>query len=244
MLRDGSTKYRLIRSARCIGAAASLCLTLVVAQAAFAQTGPRGGHSFRGGSTAPGASFGAQGPAVVPPVLTGGSHAYGSGYGGRSAGYARTGQRRYAFPLSYYAAPYYYPSYYSDSSGYSDPNMVSPTPDYGYGPDPTMDLAAELGALHREVADMRQMMMGPPDDSQAQGRPTAAPPPAPAPPPLVLVFRDGTTLEVRDFALIGQTLWDLSSQPTRKIALGQLNLEASIRATEARGAEFPAVQAQ
>jgi hypothetical protein len=61
---------------------------------------------------------------------------------------------------------------------------------------------------------------------------------------LVLVFRDGTQLEVRDFALIGQTLWDLSSHPTRKIAVGQLNLEASMRATEARGAEFPVIQAQ
>ena len=85
-------------------------------------------------------------------------------------------------------------------------------------------------------------MMEPPGDSQAPGQPAAAP--SPAPPPLVLVFRDGTTLEVRDFALIGQTLWDLSSHPTRKIALGQLNLEASIRATEARGAEFPSVRAQ
>jgi len=86
-------------------------------------------------------------------------------------------------------------------------------------------------------------MTGPPDDSQASGQPITAPPPPP-PPPLVLVFRDGTQLEVRDFALIGQTLWDLSSHPTRKIAVGQLNLEASMRATEARGAEFPVIQAQ
>jgi hypothetical protein len=239
------TKYRLFGFARCSGAAAGLCLALLVAQGAFAQTGPRGGQSFRGGSTAPGASFGAQGPAVAPPALTSGSRGYGSGYGqayrGGGGGYARTPQRRYALPLSYYAAPYFYPSYYSDSSGYSDPNMASPPPDYG--PDPNFDLAAELGELHREVADMRQMMMGPPPgDSQAPGQPTAAL--SPAPPPLVLVFRDGTTLEVRDFALIGQTLWDLSSHPTRKIALGQLNLEASVRATEARGAEFPSVQAQ
>jgi hypothetical protein len=236
-------KYRLFGFARSTGAVAGLCLALFVARAAFAQTGQRGGQSFRGGSTAPGASFGAQGPAVAPPALTSGSRGYGSGYGrgtGRSGGYTRTPQRRYALPLSYYAAPDFYPSYYSDSSGYSDPNMASPPPDYG--PDPNFDLAAELGELHREVADMRQMMMGPPPDSQAPGQPTAAP--SPAPPPLVLIFRDGTTLEVRDFALIGQTLWDLSAHPTRKIALGQLNLEASIRATEARGAEFPSVQAR
>jgi hypothetical protein len=91
---------------------------------------------------------------------------------------------------------------------------------------------------------MKQMMMGPPDYSQAPPDQSTAAPPAPAPPPLVLIFHDGTQLEVRDFALIGQTLWDLSSHPTRKIALGQLNLDASIRATEARGAEFPTVQAQ
>ena len=151
MLRAVSTKYGLIRFARCTGA--SLCfallaaqgLALFVAQAAFAQTGQRGGQSFRGGSTAPGASFGAQGPAVAPPALTGASRGYGSGYGrgtGRSGSYARTPQRRYAFPLSYYAAPYYYPSYYSDSSGYSDPNMASPPPDYGPA-SPNLDLAAD-----------------------------------------------------------------------------------------------------
>jgi hypothetical protein len=238
MLRTEFAKYRFGGLAQCIGA--GLCLALFLAPAASAQSGQRGGQSFRGGSTAPGASFGAQGPAVVAPVVRGG---YGQAYRstGRN-GYSRTAPRRYA-PLSFYGAPYYYPSYYWDSSGYSDSGVAPPPADYG--PDPTADLAAEVGALHQEVSEMRQMMMGPPPgDSQAPGQPTAAPPPPPVPPPLVLVFRDGTQLEVRDFALIGQTLWDLSSHPSRKITLGQLNLEASIRATEARGAEFPAVQAQ
>jgi hypothetical protein len=241
MLRTESTQYRLIGLARFAGAVAGLAL--LVAPAAFAQyNSPHGGQSFRGGSTGPGASFGAQGPAVVAPVVTGGSRGYGYGpaYRGTGrSGYA--GTRRYPLPLSFYATPYYYPSSYWDSSGYADPNLGPPPGDYG--PDPTADIAAELGALHREVAEMRQMMTGPPDDPQASGQPIATPPP-PAPPPLVLVFRDGTRLEVRDFALIGQTLWDLSSHPTRKIAVGQLNLEASIRATEARGAEFPIIKAQ
>jgi hypothetical protein len=245
MLRTESTKYRYIAIARWIGP--GLCMALLVAPAAFPQSSQHQGQSFRGGSTAPGASFGAQGPAVVAPVVTGGSHGYGNGsYRGTGrSGYSRTAPGRYALPLSFYAAPYYYPSYYWDSGASADPNMAPPPPDYG--PDPTADLAAELGALHREVAEMRQMMTGPPgppEDFQGPGQPTAAPPPPPPPPPLVLVFRDGTQLEVRDFALIGQTLWDLSSHPTRKITLEQLNLQASIHATEARGAEFPTVQAQ
>jgi hypothetical protein len=228
--------------------AAALCLASVLASAAFAQSARHGRQEqpFSGGSTSPGASFGASGPAVVPPVVTGGIGQYYRGVGSGRGSYGYGSSRRYALPLSFYAAPYYYPSSYWDSSPYTDQyGPAAAAPDYG--PDPTVGLAAELGALHREVSDLRQMMMGPPPPDDLQGGPGAAtgarqePPP---PPPLVLIFRDGTQTQVRDFALIGQTLWDLSSRPTRKIALGQLNLEASIRATEALGAEFPAIQSQ
>lgn len=157
-------------------------------------------------------------------------------------GYGRSGQSRY-LPLAVYSMPYYYPDLYADPGAAGNADMPPPA---GYEPDPSQGLAAELASLHREVSEMRQMLQGPPPEEQ-QGPSAAmaqppAPPSAPPAPPLVLVFRDGSRTEVRDFAVIGETFWDLSSRPTRKIALAQLNLEASIQATEARGAEFPALQ--
>ena len=237
MLRIESVRRRVCQTLGFWGA--GLCLALLSAPVCLAQGGHRGAQPFRGGSVIPGASFGAQGPAVIPPVVGSTprlSHSSGSYYRGYNRGAYGHNTRGY-LPLAYFAAPYYYPGYYSDndSGGYAD---AAPPPSV-YEPDPTVGIAAELADLHREVTEMRQaMMQGPmPENGPYPAQQAAAP--QPPPPPLVLVFRDGTRTEVHDFAVIGDTFWDLSSHPTRKIALNQLNLDASIQATQARGAEFP-----
>lgn len=56
--------------------------------------------------------------------------------------------------------------------------------------------------------------------------------------PTVLVFRDRHQEEIRNYAIVGQTLWNFSSQRTRRISLTDLDLEATMKANEDRGLTF------
>ncbi len=56
--------------------------------------------------------------------------------------------------------------------------------------------------------------------------------------PVVLVYRDGHQQEVRNYAIVGQTLYDLGTFVAHKIPLADLNLQATIKANEDRGVEF------
>jgi hypothetical protein len=69
---------------------------------------------------------------------------------------------------------------------------------------------------------------------------SAASDPAPEPPqpPTVLVFKDGRELEVGNYAIVGQTLYDLTPGHPRRIALADLNLDATQKLNDDRGANF------
>jgi len=79
-------------------------------------------------------------------------------------------------------------------------------------------------------------------------RPHAAPPanqdpPAPEPPeqpqaPTLLVFKDGHQLEVGNYAIVGATLFDLAPGHARRIALADLDLEATRKQNDDRGVIF------
>lgn len=62
--------------------------------------------------------------------------------------------------------------------------------------------------------------------------------PAPMLPATVLVYKDGRTVEVHNYAIIGQTLWNLSEQMARKIPLADLDLDATAKANDDRGVAF------
>lgn len=68
----------------------------------------------------------------------------------------------------------------------------------------------------------------------------ASDPPAPEPPqpPTVLVFKDGHQLEVGNYAIVGQTLYDLSPGHPRRIALADLDLDATQKLNDDRGVSF------
>ncbi len=65
-------------------------------------------------------------------------------------------------------------------------------------------------------------------------------PPAPEPPqePTLLVFNDGRKLEVGNYAIVGTTLFDLTPGHPRKIALADLNLDATRKQNDDRGVIF------
>ena len=56
--------------------------------------------------------------------------------------------------------------------------------------------------------------------------------------PTMLVFKDGHKLEVENYAIIGQTLFDMTPGHARKIPLADLDLEATRRQNDERGVTF------
>ena len=62
--------------------------------------------------------------------------------------------------------------------------------------------------------------------------------PEPAQDPTLLVFKDGHKLEVGNYAIVGSTLFDLTVGHSRKVALTDLDLEATRKQNEDRGVIF------
>lgn len=56
--------------------------------------------------------------------------------------------------------------------------------------------------------------------------------------PAVLVYRDGHTQEVENYAIVGHTLWILNEQQASKVPLSMLDLRATRRANEARDVDL------
>ena len=56
--------------------------------------------------------------------------------------------------------------------------------------------------------------------------------------PTILVFKDGHQLELGNYAIVGQTLFDLTPGHSRKIALADLDLDSTQKKNEERGVTF------
>ena len=54
----------------------------------------------------------------------------------------------------------------------------------------------------------------------------------------MLIFRDGHKGEVHDYAIVGSTLYDIGENTTKKIALNDLDLDATTKANDDRGVSF------
>jgi hypothetical protein len=67
-------------------------------------------------------------------------------------------------------------------------------------------------------------------DGEKQTSPTVA--------PTVLVFRDQHREEIENYAIVGQSLWNLSGQRRQRIPLSSLDLIATERANDDRGIAF------
>jgi len=57
------------------------------------------------------------------------------------------------------------------------------------------------------------------------------------------VLRDGQQLQVASYAVMDRVFWDFSKQPARRIAVADIDVAASTKATEATGGEFPELTA-
>ena len=56
--------------------------------------------------------------------------------------------------------------------------------------------------------------------------------------PTVLAFRDGHTEEVKNYAIIGSTLWVLNAERAKKVAVADLDIPTTTKLNDERGVEF------
>jgi len=117
-----------------------------------------------------------------------------------------------------------YDSTYADNQDYSADSYVQE--DYSRQ-------QAEIDRLHDEVARLRE---------QREARDSNAAQPAvrvwTEADMTRLVFRDKHTEEIRNYAIVGQTLWVFSEDRAKKIMLAELDLQATKKANEDHGVDF------
>ncbi|MFZ0420389.1 MAG: hypothetical protein WAM04_19960 [Candidatus Sulfotelmatobacter sp.] len=77
-----------------------------------------------------------------------------------------------------------------------------------------------------------------PAHAPADGNDLAESAPEPPQPPTTLVFKDGHQLEVNNYAIVSQTLYDLTPGHPRKIALADLDLIATQKQNDDHGVVF------
>ena len=139
---------------------------------------------------------------------------------------------------SWYAVPYaYYPDYpqYAVEGDRNDEDSADDEPDYQGGPT----------VLDRRGSGERSYVPPAKDAPAAHApmRPTErdeAPAVDPDPPlaATTLVFKDGHTVEVANYAIQGSTLFDLTSGHRRRIPLKELDLEATRKQNDEHGVSF------
>jgi len=130
--------------------------------------------------------------------------------------------------VPFYAVPVYYGGDYSDYS-------VDDTMEDQYRGGPTI-FDRRCPSTYSRQYDLPLTPGATPEPAPAV---SSAPPPSPTDEPdTVLVFRDGHTTEIKNYAIKGDLLYDLSDGRTKKIALADLDLAATRKKNDDRGVDF------
>jgi len=130
------------------------------------------------------------------------------------------------YPYSYYGSPYY------PDSGYVTQDQSANIEQINSLNDQIQRLTLEVQQLQDELAATRAQPIQP---SPLQANPATPPPPIV---PTVLVFKDGHRTEIQGYAIIGPTLWTTYQDGFKKIALSDLNLDATRQENLKRGIAF------
>ncbi|HME33910.1 MAG TPA: hypothetical protein VKF84_01640 [Candidatus Sulfotelmatobacter sp.] len=210
-----------------------------------------GGHVSGGVRSAPGVSRGfARGPAFSSRSASSRPFLHDGFRGNRNRTY-RYRNGCYGYGCRGYGS--YYGSYYPWTYGYYDPYWYDPNwfwdSDSSYDDDSNQNVAeaAEMNrqSLAQQAEEQQMMRQEQADgDQDLYARPVPRRPVpheaegAPILPDTMLVFRDQHKQEVRNYAIVGQTLWNFAPQHTEKIPLSDLDLPATTKANEERGVTF------
>jgi hypothetical protein len=158
--------------------------------------------------------------------------------GGRNGYYNRR------LPFAYFFAPYYYPFLDYDTGGYDyPPNDASQDANAQGALMAENALGEQIQRLSAEVEQLKSNQQPMPPAYPTPSSPSQEPQ-TPASPPITLVLRSGQQLQVQNYAVMDHVFWDFTKEPARKIPISSIDIGASAKATEARGAEFPQLSAQ
>lgn len=136
-------------------------------------------------------------------------------------------------PWLYYPAYYGYPSIYGDYSYAMGSDRYSAY-DSAYIQNSEIE-QQEINRLRDEVDRLREERDAQPSAPTPPSKPETAAPPSE---PTVLVFRDQHKEEVKNYAIVGRTLWVFSEVRARKISINDLDVDATTKVNEDRGLEF------
>jgi hypothetical protein len=230
--------------------ALAVCLQAQHGGGAGGHAASRGGSSFHSssGGFRPSTGFtGAPSTGFTGAPATGFNSVYRGGNLNRHPTNQRSGRnyapnRRGYVPFVYgaYFDPFY--SSFDSSFDYGPGSYAYPPPDSG---EQTAEVTANLlGEQMQRLSDQVQQLGSqqsnvPPPYAPAYS--PAAPPSDPAPAPVTVVLRSGQRIQVQNYAVMGDSFWDFSRQPARRIPLTSVDIAASTKVTEANGGEFPAI---
>src|SRR5438552_11780206 len=143
-----------------------------------------------------------------------------------------------------YGYPYsYYPDYDPMVPSYARPQPAVATAPVEEPPAPAQTVLEHRPGYKAPPAYSEPAAPGSAQTATATPAPSAPAQPAAAPvapePPTILVFKDGHKLEIGNYAIVGETLYNMSGNyRSFKIALASLDLDATVKANEERGLEF------
>lgn len=176
-------------------------------------------------------------PSLGPRVFAPGSHGFapGSRVPFAQSNAARNGDRH---PPRHhdreFVAPFAYavPVPYVVDSGQADDSTDSSADDEYQGGPTIFDRRGSGAASY--VPPVRDV----PAPHSTERADASVADPDPPQEPTLLVFKDGRKLEVGNYAIVGSTLFDLTPGHARKIALADLDLEATRQQNDDRGVAF------
>src|SRR5215813_2347330 len=146
-----------------------------------------------------------------------------------------------AFFDPFFCRNFFFPNRFLFTQPVFLPYPVYSAPYYPVIAQPALEAIDREGALAREIERLKDEVerLRAEETSREQARQaTIPPPPMKENEPTVLIFRDGHQREVRNYAIVGQTLWALTDQYARKIAVSDLDVDATKKANADRGVEI------
>jgi hypothetical protein len=186
--------------------------------------------------TSPG--FGGRAVNGTPPSVTSlGARGYApnSGVTFSTSSPPRTADGHRHHHVDYTTPPVVYPVPvpYAVDLAATDEDADADDPDANYQGGPTIFDRRGSGAASY-IPPVRNV----PTPHASQDADASATDPEPPQVPTLLVFKDGRKLEVGNYAILGATLFDLTPGHPRRIALSDLDLEATRKQNDDRGVTF------
>jgi hypothetical protein len=99
-------------------------------------------------------------------------------------------------------------------------------------PEPATQFDEQINNMTAEIDRIRR------EQAIRDAHPGLSPKPGPQLPAAVLIYQDGHQLEVRNYAVLGKTLWVFSDQSSGRIPLADLDLPATRKFNQSRGIKF------